>query len=145
MPEGKYTSWSEETHHDILMATFAVMKPTGAQWKLITEQLHGLGYGFSANALKQHLQKLKRKEKGGTPKKATASAPAKGGAAPAARKRKAAEQAEDDDDGEDDDIVEVPTPKKTRGSKASGNANSADRHHLWDEQPGPPEDLDRGY
>ncbi|CAJ2500356.1 Uu.00g032090.m01.CDS01 [Anthostomella pinea] len=49
---GKYTSWGEETHHDILVATFAVMKPTGAQWQLITEQLNGMGYGFSANALK---------------------------------------------------------------------------------------------
>ncbi|CAJ2512321.1 Uu.00g053360.m01.CDS01 [Anthostomella pinea] len=65
--------------------------------------------------------------------------------APAARKRIAAEQAEDDDEGEDDDIVEVPAPKKTRGSKASNNAHSANRGQLWDDQPCTPEDLDRGY
>ncbi|CAJ2509807.1 Uu.00g057070.m01.CDS01 [Anthostomella pinea] len=33
-------------------ATYTVMKDAGAQWQLLTEQLHGLGYGFSANALK---------------------------------------------------------------------------------------------
>ncbi|CAJ2506977.1 Uu.00g081630.m01.CDS01 [Anthostomella pinea] len=46
----------EDTHQNILVATFAVTKPTGAQWKLITDQVAGTRsatYEFSANVLEE--------------------------------------------------------------------------------------------
>ncbi|CAJ2509802.1 Uu.00g057020.m01.CDS01 [Anthostomella pinea] len=70
------TVWDDTTRTDLLQALIDVTPPTLEEWQAIMALLQAKGYTYTHTAAIQHLQELKRKEKGGTPKKATAAAAA---------------------------------------------------------------------
>ncbi|KAI2625549.1 hypothetical protein GGS21DRAFT_307147 [Xylaria nigripes] len=127
------TSWGGKVHEDILIAMSGVIQPGRSDWDKIMHTLREMGYTFTESALKQHLQKLKRKENGGSsapgsapstpskkpPKVATPKDKTKGSAG---KKRRARALHEDDDEEAlalEDLKVDIKKPKLDSFSQGS--------------------------
>ncbi|KAF6820026.1 hypothetical protein CSOJ01_01094 [Colletotrichum sojae] len=113
--------WTTEVDQHILVAMVKTFNPSSEQYDSVMSFLEPAGYGFTVSALKQHIQKLQRKEAAQandngegpstsapvTPKKT----PAKKAATPRKRKTPAKKAKSEEDE---DDNAEEPTPKKLR-------------------------------
>ncbi|KAI1403813.1 hypothetical protein F4819DRAFT_192257 [Hypoxylon fuscum] len=148
-----YTQWTEEVYKDIARATWEVGKLSPDQVGNIMSKLHDIGHTFSADALRQHLQKLNRQARGPTGGKrgsASSSAttrPKAPSRAPPSRKtatktgtKRTADVAlqEKYDDGEDDDEEDKPKKRiKANVEELPSNMGPASN----DEAAGPPQDL----
>ncbi|KAJ0304107.1 hypothetical protein COL516b_005997 [Colletotrichum fioriniae] len=122
--------WTAEIDQQILVAMVKTMVPSTDQYSLVIDELHALGHTMTVSALKQHIQKLQRKElpagDGGegeasasaTPKKAgkKAATPKKSGTPATPRKRKTPAKSkakvEEADEEDEEDEQEAPPPKK---------------------------------
>ncbi|KAM0516689.1 hypothetical protein ACHAPE_005323 [Trichoderma viride] len=103
--------WSPQVHQDILIATFCNLSLSSEQWAKVMADLSKMGYTFSENALRQHVQKLRKaRDTNGIVTAADPSAagtskasatPRKAAATPRKRKTPIKEIEEDD---EDDDV-----------------------------------------
>lgn len=110
-PKSTNTKWNEEAHRALIGTLLDVMDSSDTKWRahldLMVENMAGRGQQFSREGIRQHLQKLKRKEGAGTPKKAAALGKKRGKATaenddetPKKKQRKTAmsEPAEHDDE-----------------------------------------------
>ncbi|KAH7040561.1 uncharacterized protein B0I36DRAFT_310984 [Microdochium trichocladiopsis] len=104
--------WSDEVHTDILCAMADSISFSPPQWTAIMDTLKGKGYTFTESALKQHIQKLKRKEGGTT---STSNTPVATPASKGGRKRKT------DTPGPD-----AGTPTKKRGRKPAAKKEKSE-------------------
>ncbi|KAI1825217.1 hypothetical protein F4861DRAFT_538307 [Xylaria intraflava] len=115
-------NWGGKVHEDILIAMSSVVQPGRGDWDKIMRSLHDMGYTFTESALKQHLQKLKRKETGNT--SGTGSAPTtpskKGKTTPSKAKKRSAPLDEEEDE------EDVPKPKGVKKLKLDRQAPDLD-------------------
>ncbi|KAJ8132779.1 hypothetical protein O1611_g847 [Lasiodiplodia mahajangana] len=103
--------WDQKVHEDVLIAVNVSQLPR-ADWDRIMATLHGMGYTFSESALRQHLQKLKKKDAGAPAAPATPpSKAAKQKAAPASGRKRGRKPNVDRDDDDDDEKVNLKKPK----------------------------------
>ncbi|KAJ1338125.1 high mobility group AT-hook protein 2 [Microdochium nivale] len=107
---GGRTIWNDKTRSDLLIAIMDNISPTDAEVDRIMAKVNEQGYIYNWSAAKQHIQKLKRKEGGGTASTASTPAATPSSKAGGGRKRKTDATAAGGAD--------APTPtKKSRGRK----------------------------
>ncbi|KAK5997103.1 hypothetical protein PT974_02455 [Cladobotryum mycophilum] len=128
--------WDPKVHEDVLVAMFPHLTLAPEAWEKVMSELQQMGYAFTENALRQHVQKL-RKNRDTTGIQAAASpaaaaaatakappTPRKTAAAGSRKRRTPIKKAADDgsqeeDDGlnlkkEEDDLNdEAPAPKRS--------------------------------
>ncbi|KAI0878547.1 hypothetical protein GGS24DRAFT_397588 [Hypoxylon argillaceum] len=61
MSSNNVMKWNEKVHEDVLIAVNVSQLPR-ADWDRIMASLRDMGYTFTESALRQHLQKLKKKD-----------------------------------------------------------------------------------
>ncbi|KAI0192660.1 hypothetical protein EV127DRAFT_426071 [Xylaria flabelliformis] len=137
------TKWDPKVHEDILVAISDVLKLGREDWARVIQALHAMGYSFTESALKQHLQKLKRKEgdkknekdedEQATPKKTKAATgrAKKTGGTPGTPSQKKRNRANVDLD-EDEDEIKV---KKLKFEPQAPNLGQ-----YYEDEPYPPSD-----
>ncbi|KAJ8112618.1 hypothetical protein ONZ43_g5352 [Nemania bipapillata] len=129
--------WNAKVHEDVLIAVNVSQLPR-ADWDRIMVTLQGMGYTFTESALRQHLQKLKKKE-GGTP--SVPSTPTKPGGVtkqkntPGSTSKKRAHQlAVQQVDEDEDEKMELKKPKLEMEAPNFGQA--------FGDEPAKPDDGD---
>ncbi|KAI9784686.1 MAG: hypothetical protein M1816_000751 [Peltula sp. TS41687] len=110
--------WDISRERRLLLHVIEITNPKPPSWAAVADLM---GDGFSAEACRQHYNKIKRETKGTTtatstptitPSKPKATKATTAKAKPASRKRKASEALEDDDEGVMKEDLKVPRARK---------------------------------
>ncbi|RYP48593.1 hypothetical protein DL768_005548 [Monosporascus sp. mg162] len=129
MAPTKHMVWDDSVRSDILIAMVKVIKPTPDQWAQIMNVTREMNYEFTEQALRQHLQKLKRaqEKEGGsgsapsTPANKT-RAPGKKGTTSASKRKTGPINLENLSDDNEDTPVQTPSRKKQKAAAQPANA-----------------------
>ncbi|KAJ5002312.1 hypothetical protein K4K48_000281 [Colletotrichum sp. SAR 10_66] len=134
-----YQKWTPEIDQQILAAMVKVMIPTAEQYNAIMEELEPCGYGFTAITMKQHLQKLQKKEAtvaadNGEGNGASAASTPKAKKTATPRKRKTPSKkakTEEDDDEEEEKPAKKPKAPPRPDFKEVNEAEAAEELADW--------------
>ncbi|RYO93430.1 hypothetical protein DL766_000820 [Monosporascus sp. MC13-8B] len=127
---GSLKVWDDSVRSDIPSAMVKIIKPTPDQWAQIMAVTGEMNYKFTEQALRQHLQKLKRaheKERGSssapsTPAKKTRPPGKKGTISASKRKTGPVNLGTLSDDNDEDTLVQTPSRKKQKAAAQPANA-----------------------
>ncbi|KAJ2902371.1 hypothetical protein MKZ38_000688 [Zalerion maritima] len=122
---GPYVKWTSEVDLDILVALAPFLLEGGSldrdQWEQVMARLHEMGHEFTLNALRQHLQKIRRTHAAGDGATANASGSGSNVATPTPKRKRA--------------VAAKATPATGRRGKKAAEANLVDDDNDDEETP----------